>query len=562
MKQKSLFILFVLTVFFSSRAHAATNQELRLATTQEFETLNPAIMQMKASRYISYAVNRSLVTMDVRGQWACQLCVTLPSFENGLAKFVEEGGKKKVVTSWQIIPNAKWADGKPVTAKDVQFSWEVGSSPNVSVGEKEKYTRIESITIDPQDSRKFTIKYNVANYDFASSLSWVYILPEHIEKAVWEKTKTVAGDYEKQTKYTTESTNPGLYNGPYRVTEIVLGSHIILEPNPYFYGTAPKIKKVIFKLIPDTATLEANLISGTVDMVSEVGFRFNQALALDERFQKDAALGQKFDVLFKNSVTYEHIDLSLRNPILQDMRVRQALVYSIDRDKLVSALFQNKQQKALHNIHPLDPYHTDDVTQYPYDLVKAESLLDAAGWTKGADGWRYKNGQKLSIPLTTTAQDKTRELVEVYLQNEWKKVGVEVVIQNSPARVFFGEMVRKGAYPGMAMFAWVSNPDDPPRSTLHSSQIPTEANGFNGQNSNAWSNAVADKNLMSIFDEFDVNKRKELMKRVLQEYTREVPTIPLYWRADIAVTPKNLTGFEIAGHQFYSTNQVEQWDLE
>lgn len=559
MKNSLLFLTFLMLC--TSNAHAGSNAELRIGIDQEFENLNPVIHQMSATSYIMYAVQHPLVSMTPDGKWQCWLCVEFPTLENGLAKIIDEGGKKKIVVNWEIKPNAKWADGAPVTGNDVKLGWEIGSSPNVSVGEKEVFTYIEDIKIDPQNPKKFVMKYNVAHYDFAY-LGTFYLLPDHIERVVWEKTKNVVGDYEKQTKYATDSTNPGLYDGPYRVTEIVLGSHVIAEPNPGFYGDKPKIQKLIFKLIPDSATMEANLVSGTIDMICEIGIKFDQALAMDKRFKADLSLGQKYKVVFQDGVIYEHIDLQFKNPILKDLNVRQALMYALDRDKLVQALFEGRQKKAIHNIDPRDPYYTEDVPQYSYDPQKAETLLDAAGWKKGPDGLRYKDGQKLSLMIMSTAQDKTRELVEVYLQQLWKKVGIELTIKNEPARVYFGETVRKGLYPAMAMFAWTSNPDNPPRAQLTSSQIPTEKNGYSGQNSGGWSNAVADKNLDAVYDEFDINKRKEMMKTSLQEYTRDVPVIPLYYRAEIVVVPTNLKGYVVTGHQFYSTLGAEHWEFQ
>ena len=267
-------------------------------------------------------------------------------------------------------------------------------------------------------------------------------------------------------------------------------------------------------------------------------------------------------MIFEDGMTYEHIDFNLKNPILQDKNVRKALFYAIDRDKITQALFENRQKKALTYFHPRDVYYTENVTKYDFDPKKAESLLDAAGWTKNpTTGFREKNGQKLALSIMTTAGNKTRELVEGVLKEQWRQVGVDVAINNEPARVFFGETVKKGAYPGMAMFAWVSSPDNPPRSTLHSSEIPTEKNGYSGQNGNSWSVKRVDEILDATAVEFDVDKRKKLMEELMQIYADEAPTIPLFMRAEIAIVPTNLAGFDVTGHQFPSTLSVEKWDL-
>lgn len=554
--------ILVLLTGFGSSARALSNDQLTIGIGQEFETMNPIIQQMAASRYISQMLGHAMVTMGKAWTWECMLCTELPSLANGLAKVTEEGGKKKLVVSWEIKAGAKWGDGTPVTGHDFKLGWEIGSSANVAVGEKEIYTKVESLEVDAANPKKFITKYREPNYDFVQNLAQLYPVPAHIERAVWEKTKNEVEAYEKQTSFSTSPLLPGLYHGQYLLQDIKLGSHVTLVPNPHYYGSAPHIKKIVVKLIPDTATLEANLLSGTIDMICEMGLKFDQALALEKRLKQDPALNSKYEVVFKDGVIYEHIDLQLRNPMLQDVRVRQALLYGINRDKLTQALFENRQKKAIEFFHPADPYFTENVPQYAFDPAKAESLLDEAGWKKGADGYRYKEGAKLAFPIMTTAQDKTRELVEVFLQSEWKKIGIELTIKNEPARVYFGETVRKGQYPAMALFAWTSNPDNPPKAQLHSHNIPTEKNGYSGQNSGGWANAEADQLMENVYGEFDIEKRKTMMHRLMQIYMTDIPTIPLYMRAELAVLPKALKNITITGHQFYSTFWVEEWTVD
>lgn len=551
-----IFIGLVLSFAFATNAVSETKTELTIGISQEFGHLNNHVTSHAASSYIYAMVNRFLVTVDPDWKWVCELCVEIPTFENGKARFIEEGGVKKVVADWEIKENAKWGDGTPVTAFDFKLAWEVGKSPNVETPLKETFTNIEDVQIDGQNPKKFTIKYALADYSYFQ-LGTFSLLPAHIEKLVWEKVKDESGGYGKQTKYNTDPTNPGLYSGPYVVDEIKLGSHVILKPNPYFYGNKPKIQKIVIKFIQDTSTLEANLLSGTIDMISELGLEFDQALSIQKRFAKEDH--SQYQVLFKEALVYEHIDVNLENPILKDIKVRQALLYGLDRDKLVKSLFEGKLKKALHETHPLDFYFTDEVEKYDYDPKKAEGLLEASGWKKGSDGYRYKNSERLALTIMTTAGNKTRELAQVYMQDQWKKIGVELKIKNEPARVFFGETVQKRKYQHLALYAFISGPDNPPATMYDSENIPTEANGWSGQNRAAWVNAKVDAAFDKIRVEFDVNKRKELMKVVLQQFTQELPQLPLYMRVENAVIPTNLKGLRLTGHQFYSGHHVEDW---
>ncbi|PWU17210.1 MAG: ABC transporter substrate-binding protein, partial [Bdellovibrio sp.] len=177
------------------------------------------------------------------------------------------------------------------------------------------------------------------------------------------------------------------------------------------------------------------------------------------------------------------------------------------------------------------------------------------------DGYRHKNGQRLSLPFTTTAGDKVRETVETFLQNQWKEIGVEVIIKNEPARVFFGDTLKKREY-ALGMYAWSFSLENIPRSTLHSSAIPNEKNGWSGQNNPGWSNPKVDQAIEQMETEFDPKKRNELAYEIEKYYTEDVPVIPLYYRSDVAVNPTTLRNFELTGHQFYETNSIENWDVK
>ena len=163
-------------------------------------------------------------------------------------------------------------------------------------------------------------------------------MPAHIEKPIFDANPA---EYRNKTAYDTDSTNPGLAFGPYRIVEIVPGSRIVLEQNPNWTGEKPHFKRIVVKIIENTAALEANLLSGNVDYVlGELGLSLDQALAFEKR-HKD-----KYDFIYKPALIYEHIDTKLDNPLLADRRVRQAILMAIDRKAISDKLFEGKQPIA------------------------------------------------------------------------------------------------------------------------------------------------------------------------------------------------------------------------
>ncbi|MFZ4403153.1 MAG: peptide ABC transporter substrate-binding protein [Pseudobdellovibrionaceae bacterium] len=537
-----------------------SNKELKIGISQEFESLNPLIMSMSASAYMYRLVGRTLVILDANSKWVPQLAKDIPSLEKGTAKIVDVGGKKKIIATWEIIEKAKWSDGKPVICDDFALSLKIASSPTVSVGEKETWTQVEKIEADPSNPKKCTFTYEKAKWDFYQLANFAPV-PKHLEEAVFKKHGQQKEGYEKNSIFVKAPTTPGISCGPYVISEVKLGSHVSFAPNPYFYGQPPKIQKIIVKLIPNTGTLEANLRSGTIDMISPLGLDLDQAIAFEKKVKSE---NLPYSVLFNPSITYEHIDLNLDNPILKDLKVRQALLHAMNREDLVQALFEGRQQFALHHVSPKDPWFSKDpkvAKAYPFSKRTANKLLDEAGWKLGADGIRAKDGKKLSLVFMTTAGNKTREKVQVYLQSQWKQIGIEIVIKNEPARVFFGETTRKRKSEALSMFAWVSSPESNPRSTFHSASIPTEKNGWSGQNYTGWKNPQVDRQLDAMDLEFMPQKRVQIAHDLILQYTTDIPVLPLFYRSDIVVLPKNLQNYRPTGHQFYETSEAEKWTL-
>ncbi|MGZ3692299.1 MAG: peptide ABC transporter substrate-binding protein, partial [Pseudobdellovibrio sp.] len=493
------------------------NSELKIGMSQEFENFNPLIANMSATTLMQHLVMRDLVTIDADGKWVPQLAKSIPSLDNGGAKIVTVGGVKKIEAVWEILDKAVWGDGQPVICDDFSFAIKVASAATVSVAEKETFTQVEKVTVDPANPKKCTFLYDKVRWDFYQVAN-LHALPKHLEEKVFNMYAAENGGYEKNSLYTKDPYNTGLYNGPYLLQEIQLGDHVTFIPNPKWYGEPPKIKKMIFKLIPNTGTLEANLRSGTIDLISTMGFALDQALAFEKKVKAE---NLPYNVIFQPSTIYEHIDLNLENPALKDVKVRKALTMSMNRDELVASLFEGKQAPAIHNVTPKDPWYTDDptkVTIYKFDPRGAEKLLDEAGWKMGPDGIRVKGGKKLSFTLMTTAGNKTRELVQVYLQNQWKKVGIEVNTKNEPARVFFGETTKKRLFDSMALFAWVSSPENSSKSTFLTANIPTAKNGWSGQNYMSWKNPKVDKLLLDLDVEMSPEKRLVLVHDILKYY--------------------------------------------
>src|SRR5260370_5080998 len=148
-----------------------------------------------------------------------------------------------------------------------------------------------------------------------------------------------------------------------------------------------------------------------------------------------------------------------------------------------------------------------------------------------------------------TAGDPSRELVEQVLQSQWRRIGVEARIRNEPARVLFGETLRHRHFE-LAMYAWISSPENVPRSILHSSEIPSPANAFAGENLPGFSSPEMDRIIDALEVELDRDKRHALWAEAQPLYATELPSLPLYFRSSGFFLPKWLSGAHPTGNQY------------
>jgi peptide/nickel transport system substrate-binding protein len=288
-----------------------------------------------------------------------------------------------------------------------------------------------------------------------------------------------------------------------------------------------------------------------------VGLTLDQVLALQKR------LPDRFQYVFKPNLGYTHVDVQLDNPFLADVRVRRALLLGIDRKSMVEKLMGGRVPVADSFISPQEPTFSADVPKYPFDPDEARALLEEAGWTLGDDGIRRDAaGERLSLDFATSAGVRSRELLQQVMQSEWRRIGVDTVIRNEPARTLFGETLKHRAFKGLAMFAWSSSIESTPRQILHSGQIPTAANNWGGGDYTDFHNAKMDADIDAMERELDPMKRRVLWADMQRIYAEELPVLPLFFGSDAHVWPLWLHGVVPTGHNAVSSLWAENWRAE
>lgn len=533
-------------------AAEAGRDNLVIGVTQFPSSMHPNIDPESIKGYALGFALRSVTAYDKSWRNTCLLCETLPTIANGMATIEQRpGGKPGMAMRITLKEGLKWGDGAPVTTADLAFTMKLRRDPNAGFDN----TRSTVERVDVVDARRAVIHFDQidAQYNELPSL-----LPAHLEATVHDAARQ-PGEYGRNSTYNRAPTTPGLYDGPYMVTDFQAGALVVLEPNPHWPGTKPGFKRIVLRTISNTAALQSNLLSGDVDMAAGE----NIGLTVDQAIGMQAQHPDRFIYIFQPSLSYEQITLQLDNPILADVRVRRALLLAIDRQLLVDRLFGGKPTVAASLMNPLHPMFNPDTRRYPYDPAAARALLAEAGWTPGPDGiCRNASGARLSLDFATTAGNRVRELQQQVIQSKWKAVCIEAVVRNEAPRALFGETLKKRQFTGMAMFAWVSALSSSPRQTLGSDQIPGAANAFGGSNYGGFRNAAFDADILKVESELDPDARRAVWSRLQQGFAEELPELPLWFTVQPHVIPKWLRGYEPTGHVDYSSKWAENWRPE
>lgn len=473
----------------------------------------------------------------------------VPTLENGGARFitvqvpidpatgaitVTDTGvytqAKQLQVTFRMRSNLFWSDGRPLQAKDSVFGYSVACTPEAGYA---AYTRCEKVErYEALDARtiRVTFKPNVMELDYFTYY-WPFF-PEH----AWSR-YTV----EEMTRAEEVARRLSPSYGPYIVQDWVPGDSITLVRNPYYtlHGQDdPRVNKLIFKFVPDSYGLLSQLLAGQVDLVEPQGLqgvepRLLQALeenGLLRLYTQPALLWENIVMNLNDPA-----DLTKPHPVLGDLRVRQALAYATNRQEMARAVYLfpvpvlNSWILPDHWAYPGD----DALTLYPYDPAKASSLLEEAGWILADDGYRYKDGQRFHLRLYILAGQPIRETIVQQFQGALEPLGMEIEVIRVREEDWYGEnspLLRRQF--DLAEFAWVVGLEPDGQVVYTCGAIPSEANGWYGQNYAGWCNEAATQALLEASTELNRGKRARLYRLAQEQFTAELPALPLFTRLE------------------------------
>lgn len=529
---------------------------LQILYWQAPETLNPHLSSTLKDWDASRITYEPLASYDKDGRLTPFLAAEIPSLENG---GVAADGKS---VTWKLKQGIQWSDGEPFTANDVRFTYQFITNPEVKAESSSAYEVVESVEVLDD----YTVKINFKDVNPAWPLIFVgprgMILPGHI-----------FATYNGPNAHGAPVNLAPVGTGPYRVVQykpeevLFLGDQlvqtvkIVYEPNPFFR----EADKPFFSRIELKGGGTAIEAARAVLKAGDIDYAWNLQVGAEQLAPLEAGgkgrlvsiFGANVERIFLNftdptqrTTEGETSSEQIPHPFLSDKKVRQAFAYAIDREAV--AQLYGPAGQAVTNILVAPPTYQSPNIFYQYDPDKAKSLLDEAGWQVGTDGIREKDGAKMRVFFSTTANTLRQRVQEIVREN-LNALGIEVRLNVVDAGDFFSDdpAVAPNDYRRFQAdleeyFDGNSAPD--PIDYMRywtSDQIPQKSNNWSGENVGRWRNPAYDALYQQVTTEITPEKRQQLFIQMNDLLVEDGVMIPLVHLAQVSGVGNSLEGVDL-----------------
>lgn len=447
---------------------------------------------------------------------------------NGLVKY--DGDLNLVgdlAESWEISPDGltitfklrrkvKWQDGKPFTARDCLFTYQVMVDPKTPTAYSEDYLQVKKA--EALDDHTFRVTYPKP---FAPALgSWgLAMLPQHL-LAGQDITKSPLARHPIGT-------------GPYHFKEWQTGNRIVLTYNSDYFDGRPYLNGYIYRVIPDQATMFMELKAGNIDRMGLTPLQYTRQTAY-AKFQR---LFNKYKYV---SFSYVYLGYNLEDQRFADRRVRQALSYAINKQEIIEGVLLGLGQEATGPYKPGTWFYNPDVPRFDYNPEKAKALLAEAGWRPNSGGILAKDGKPFEFTILTNQGNELRVRTGEIIQRRLREVGIVVKLRTVEWAAFLKEFIDKGRFEAV-LLGWTTGQDPDLYDIWHSSKTkPGELNFIH------YHNPEVDKLLIEGRHTFDREKRKRAYFRLQEIIAEDQPYTFLFVPDALPTISKRFRGIKPA----------------
>jgi peptide/nickel transport system substrate-binding protein len=486
-----------------------------------------------------------LISFDPEGNYVPVLAAEVPTLQNG--GIARDG----LSVTWKLKRNVQWHDGKALTADDFVFTWEYAADPAttaVTIGNYKDVARIEKL-----DAHTFKIVYR-APYPawFQTFGGTACVIPKH----VFEPFKGA------KAREAPANLKP-VGTGPYRILDFKPGDSIRAELNPNYHdATWPFFDRLELKGGGDAVSAARAVIqTGEYDFAWNIQVEDDVLRRMEQggKGRTDIAPAAGIEHLLCNfsdpwtEVDGERGSAKSTHPFLTDPAVRQALALLIDRAGIQEQLYGRQGQATSNYLNAPSRFRSPN-TRWEFNVDKANAVLDQAGWKRGADGVRAKDGKRLKM-LYQTSINPVRQKTQAIVKQAAGKAGIDMELKSVVASVYFGSDpgnpdTTSKFWADVQMYAFNMTGGPEPQRFMDpfvSWEIATKANSWSGRNNTRWRNEEYDRAWKAAESEMDPVKRAGLFIRMNDLLTQHNVVVPITWRANISAISNRLRNTDICG---------------
>ena len=421
-----------------------------------------------------------------------------------------------LVITFHLRKGVRWHDGKPFTAHDVLYTYQVTVDPKTPTAYAGDFLKVKKAEV--LDDHTFRATYD---RPFAPALmSWsVGILPRHL--------------LEGRDITTSPLGRHPIGTGPYRFKEWVAGQKIVLVSNPDYFEGRPYIDGYILRIIPDTATMFLELRANGIDRMGLTPLQFTRQTE-NNLFRENY---RKYRYL---SFAYTYMGYNLKNPLFADKRVRQALAHAVNREEIIDGVLLGLGKPATGPYKPGTWAHNPNVRTYSHDPEKAKALLAEAGWRRTDGGFLEKDGKPFEFEIITNQGNEIRAKCAEIIQRRLAEIGIRVKIRVIEWAAFVNDFINKRKFDA-TILGWTIPMEPDLYDVWHSSKTgPQELNFV------SFRNDEVDALIVRARETFDQPLRKRCYDRIQEILAEEQPYLFLYVPDALPILHARFRGVEVA----------------
>jgi peptide/nickel transport system substrate-binding protein len=510
---------------------------LKLLWWQGATLLNPHFAVGTKDQEGSRIFYEPLAAWDADGNLIPILAAEIPSLDNGGLS------RDGMSVTWKLKKGVQWHDGAPVTADDVLFNWEFAADPATAATTSGSYKEIK---VEKLDSHSVRVRFSKPTPYWADAFVGTVgmLIPKHL----------FDGFRGAKSREAPTNLKP-VGTGPYRFTDFKPGDMVrgVLNPN-YHLPNRPHFDSIEMKGGGDA-------VSAARAVIQTGEFDYGWNMQVEDEILKRLEAGGKGRAIITQGANIEHIPVNTtdpwnevdgerasvksRHPLFSDPAVREAISMLVDRGSVQEHIYGRTAVATANFLNNPSRFRSPN-SKWEFNVDKANQALEAAGWKRGADGIRAKDGKKLKVVFQTSI-NAPRQKTQAIIKQACQKAGIDMELKSITASVFFSsDVANPDTYTkffcDMQMYTTTMPQPDPERfmNQFCSWEAATKENKWQGRNISRWRSEEYDKTYRAAESELDPVKRAALFIRMNDLVVAGRPTIPLVYRPRVSAVAAKL----------------------